>query len=195
MKISTLAALMKGDFKNAIISDTPGGIEAQEAAGQRSFVGADTFPIDMRGDRRVFEGMGLVFGEPVDDIFLSVIFPPGWKKVRTDHSMWSDLVDERGRKRASIFYKAAFYDRSAHAFPQRRYRQGRTHDDICFAYAKDEATDTMLWRSELSFPKPGYEDRDAYLFWSNQVDSLEAQARQWLDENYPDWGNPLAYWD
>ena len=27
--------------------------------------------------------------------------------------MWSDLLDDKGVKRGSIFYKAAFYDRSA----------------------------------------------------------------------------------
>jgi hypothetical protein len=42
-----------------------------------------------------------------------VSLPPGWKVVPTDHSMWSDLVDAKGEKRASIFYKAAFYDRDA----------------------------------------------------------------------------------
>ena len=35
--------------------------------------------------------------------------------------MWSDLVDDKGRKRTSIFYKAAFYDRSAHIGVNRRY--------------------------------------------------------------------------
>jgi hypothetical protein len=34
--------------------------------------------------------------------------------VNSDHAMWSYLVDELGRERVSIFYKAAFYDRSAH---------------------------------------------------------------------------------
>lgn len=34
--------------------------------------------------------------------------PPGWKKERTDHSMWSNLVDNQGRVRATMFYKSTF---------------------------------------------------------------------------------------
>lgn len=44
---------------------------------------------------------------------LNVELPDGWKKVGTNHDMHSDLVDETGKVRASIFYKAAFYDRRA----------------------------------------------------------------------------------
>ena len=42
-----------------------------------------------------------------------VKLPAGWKKQATDHSMWSKLLDESGAVVASIFYKAAFYDRIA----------------------------------------------------------------------------------
>jgi len=57
--------------------------------------------------------MGIVFGEKVDDLFTSVTLPEGWHKEATEHAMWSKLIDDQGRERASIFYKAAFYDRSA----------------------------------------------------------------------------------
>ena len=39
--------------------------------------------------------------------------PNGWKKQATDHSMWSELIDDKGKVRATIFYKAAFYDQRA----------------------------------------------------------------------------------
>ena len=48
-----------------------------------------------------------------DDLFTDVKLPQGWRIQPTNHSMWSDLLDEAGVKRAAIFYKAAFYDRSA----------------------------------------------------------------------------------
>ncbi|MDP3917651.1 MAG: hypothetical protein Q8Q30_00550 [Candidatus Woesebacteria bacterium] len=88
----------------------------QESAGQQSFVSSDTLPTDLRG-KEVLEAEGVKFLGPVegDDIFQYVELPEGWKKVPTDHSMWSNLVDGAGRIWASIFYKAAFYDRSAHA--------------------------------------------------------------------------------
>lgn len=55
---------------------------------------------------------GFRFGERVDDIFMEARLPEGWKKVM-DEGRWLYLKDEYGRRRASITYKAAFYDRHA----------------------------------------------------------------------------------
>jgi hypothetical protein len=99
-------------------------IENQEAQGQTSFVNSETLPTDMHGNARdVLEKAGVKFGEKVegDEMFQYVELPAGWKKVSTSHSMWSNLVDEKGRVRAAIFYKAAFYDRSAHLSVNQRY--------------------------------------------------------------------------
>jgi len=97
-------------LENAIVASTPGGIEAQERTGQLAFVANESLPID--GPRDLLEAMGIEFGEPIDDLFIEARLPEGWQKVATSHSMHSDLVDDKGRRRASIFYKAAFYDRS-----------------------------------------------------------------------------------
>jgi hypothetical protein len=94
-------------------------IERQEAAGQQELVNASVLPADCdSASRAALEAAGVVFGEPVagDPIFVNVTLPDGWKKVATDHSMWSDLVDGDGKKRAGIFYKAAFYDRNARMY-------------------------------------------------------------------------------
>jgi hypothetical protein len=58
---------------------------------------------------------GFIIGEIVSDdpIFRSVQLPSGWKKKGSDHNMWSSVVDEAEKERISVFYKAAFYDRSA----------------------------------------------------------------------------------
>ena len=115
MTPAALLALMGGDEENFLAASTPGGIERQEKEGQESFVASETLPKDMQGcSREKLEKIGFVFGDDIDDLFVSVVMPEGWKKEPTDHSMWSKLVDEKGRERASIFYKAAFYDRSAH---------------------------------------------------------------------------------
>ncbi len=109
---AALSALMRGDVENAIVAQTPGGIELQEAAGQAALVGTrDLLPRDC--PREQLEALGFVFGEDADDLFVNVTLPKGWRKKATDHSMWSDLLDDKGVKRGSIFYKAAFYDRSA----------------------------------------------------------------------------------
>lgn len=93
-----------------------GGIEAQEAQGQRDLVHSETLPTEMSAEAKAaLEALGVKFGGGVegDPQFQYAELPAGWKKAPTDHSMWSDLLNEKGEKVAAIFYKAAFYDRSA----------------------------------------------------------------------------------
>ena len=93
---------------------TEGQIEAQEARGQREFVESTQLPIEGSNDLAILE-LGIEFGEPTlgDELFCEARLPEGWAKRATEHSMWSELVDEAGKVRAKIFYKAAFYDRRA----------------------------------------------------------------------------------
>ena len=112
---AALSALAKGDLENFATASTPGGIEAQEKAGQALLVASANMPKSMSPSREAFEALGFVFGTEVDELFLKAKLPPGWTRAATDHSMWSTIVDEKGRKRVEIFYKAAFYDRRADA--------------------------------------------------------------------------------
>ncbi len=107
---------------DAMMMGGSGAIERSEQRGQQELIESDTIPSSFgryndkaEGERKLLE-MGFVLGDPVpgDDMFRFATLPPGWKKVVTDHSMWSKIVDETGKERCSIFYKAAFYDRSAH---------------------------------------------------------------------------------
>jgi len=93
---------------------TDGAIERQERDGQRQLVNSDRLPSDC-GDRAPWLALGFTFGEPDahDSLFMPATLPPGWKRQATDHSMGSVIVDTLGRERVGIFYKAAFYDRSA----------------------------------------------------------------------------------
>ena len=113
--MAAVAALANGDLENAVIASTPGGIEAQEAAGQQAFVASTTLPRECSGcTREQLESLGFQFGADVDDIFCEATLPEGWTKRPTDHAMWSEIVDGEDQVRALVFYKAAFYDRHAH---------------------------------------------------------------------------------
>jgi hypothetical protein len=107
-------ALNNGDIINFIVAAIPGGIEAQEAAGQKVLVNNELLPLD--GIDEVAMPLRITYEKDVvDGIFVKASLPIGWKKVAApDHSMWSYIVDETGKKRAGIFYKAAFYDRRAY---------------------------------------------------------------------------------
>lgn len=99
---------------HAIMGGDPGAIEDQEARGQAELVASTLLPTDM-GDRDAYEALGFRFGEPGDDsLFLPAELPEGWTKRATGHNMWSEIVDSDGKHRVGVFYKAAFYDRSAH---------------------------------------------------------------------------------
>lgn len=89
---------------------------ALEAAGQRQLVASAVIPTEM-GDRTAYEALGFTFGDVVkgDALFIHCELPAGWSKEGSDHNMWSYIVDQLGRRRVAVFFKAAVYDRRAFA--------------------------------------------------------------------------------
>ena len=90
-------------------------IGEQEKRGQQQLVNSDRLPTELRDDRAAFEALGFTLGDPdpADPLFAPVTLPDGWAREASDHDMWSYIVDQLGRRRVAIFYKAAFYDRRA----------------------------------------------------------------------------------
>ena len=181
-------------LESMITGDTGKAIRGQEKRGQDDLIHTDVLPGQMghaANSRKQFEDMGIVFGENVDDLFVQVTLPEGWKKEPTDHNMWSKLLDDRGRERAAIFYKAAFYDRSAHMTITRRFSYGYQP--------------VGGWDQAIDDPREGVVTDCGEVIWRTDpillsgVDSsmslLESEAKKWLEEHYPDWEDPLAYWD
>lgn len=110
--------------------DTSGAIEAMERRGQEEFVASDVLPKAIC-DRPILEAWGFKFGKPIggDSLFMQAKLPPGWSKKGSSHDMWSYIVDEQGRERCSVFYKAAFYDRDAFLNVSPRYRRDVEYED------------------------------------------------------------------
>ena len=198
MTPAALGALLDGDLGNYLVAVTPGGIEAQEARGQQDFITTETLPkeCNSRTTREQLEQMGIVFGEDADDLFVNVRLPAGWKKVPTSHSMWSKLVDEQGRERAAIFYKAAFYDRSAHITLVHRFSytiQPLCGHDADYDWNTEPRVgivtdcDKEIWRTDAIAPS---EELKGFMI----RDILSGACKEWLDERYPDWMNTLSYW-
>ena len=183
------------------MADKHGGVNTmmcQEADGQQSFITSTTLPTDIEyhnskyNAKDILEAAGVKFGEVVegDDMFQYVELPEGWKKVPTDHSMWSKLVDGKGRERAMIFYKAAFYDRSAHLTLSLRFNFQQDYDrrekeNVAVAVVTD--CDKVIQTTE---PIP-VGDKEPY----EVGEEAEKVAKKWLNEKYSDWRNPGAYWD
>lgn len=179
-KVTNTTAVAASDPVAGLVMGLPGAIEASEARGQRELVRSSVVPADMRGQRELFEALGFRFGELVDGdpIFVHAELPPGWSKAPTDHSMWSSIVDDRGRVRVNVFYKAAFYDRSASMSLERRYDVTGIYPDGDFrnragVAVVDKATGEHIWTG-------GQES------WS--------AADAWLDANLPDHRDVVAAW-
>ena len=94
-------------------------VEEDERLGTEQLAKSDLIPA--QGPRAELEAMGFVFGAPKmgDDLFVHAVFPKGWAWQTTEHAMWNYIVDETGKRRVAVFYKAAFYDRRAHFHVER----------------------------------------------------------------------------
>lgn len=167
-----------------------GAIEDQEAQGQRDVCGqASQLPIKCsEQDEAALAKAGVVFGEHCegDDQFRHATLPEGWMILPTDHSMWSRLVDATQATRGKIFYKAAFYDRRAMLHASCRYtRECRFSDDgkTVKIRAVDGAASEVLTETE-SHDRDDYEAYDADL----------KEVALWLEENFPNYEDPSAYW-
>lgn len=187
MNLAGLVEAMNGDFDNASVAFTPGGIEAQEAQGQQQLVASEMLPKECRNaTKEQLTALGFVFGADVDELFVSCTLPQGWKKVASDHSMHSDIVDEQGRKRAGIFYKAAFYDRRADMSLNCRFSYSAYLDSEKEGFYTAAVTD-----SGNPIFTSGEWDRKDY----EESDNLTERCKVWINKKYPDWNNPFAYWD
>lgn len=127
------AIYAKGLLIDEMQNGVSGMIERQEQKGQEQLVRSSVMPQKGNG-REAWEPLlmaGVIKGAELDDLFVEVTLPIGWLKVGSDHSMWSYLEDERGLKRAAMFYKAAFYDRDAHTsgYESRFYLS--QHESVC----------------------------------------------------------------
>jgi len=124
-------------------------------------------------------------------LFIQAKLPDGWKKVATDHSMWTDLVDNKDRVRAHIFYKAAFYDRSAHIGLSRRYSA-----DYQPVGGYSGSGDSKEWEGVVTDCGETIWKTDPVIKVSyNDTDTVYEQAKNWLEEHYPEHKDYLAYWD
>ena len=186
MNIAALAAALRGHANNATFSSTPVWIEKQEADGPRTLVESEMIPKEVHGaTREQLIALGFKFGDDVDELFVTCELPLGWTKLGTSHSMHSDLLDEHGRKRAGIFYKAAFYDRRASMCMHCRfgvdcYLDGS--DDSMFQVAVTDCGKVVREFGEIK----------RYDYEGSRV--LESKAMVWLADHYPEWKNPLVCW-
>jgi hypothetical protein len=149
--------------------------------------------------KQQYERMGITIIDEYDDLFWNVTLPEGWEIKATDHSMWNDLFDNKGRKRANFFYKAAFYDRDA-------FISFRTRFSCLVDHIADIHSEYEIWKK--SDYQGTVKDGEEVIFSTECVpvtgnyggdDKVRKQLRKKLDlymaENYPDYKDINSYWD
>ena len=95
-----------------------------------------------------------------------------------------------------MFYKASFYDRDAHMYLMCRYK-------VCTRYLDEDYNDREIYfgndeevlfvAGQVILPKNA--SRQEILAGYEKEEQLIEVAKQFANENYPDWENVLAYWD
>lgn len=169
-------------------------IENQEKRGQEELIKLEILPVNILDNgQEVLEQAGVTFLGivPEDPIFQHVKLPTGWSKYMTDTNMWTELLDERGRVRGTIFYKNTNYDRSAHMnlecrFSVRRDYHRQSQDHVAITHVLDSKK-VIHTTEPVELP----ENRHEQYVIAQQADKM---AVQWLDRHYPDWYNPASYW-
>ena len=187
-------------------------IENQEKRGQRAVVTNKRLPkatnycsgyhkhCDYDFTKNQYEKMGIKIIDEYDDLFWNVQLPDGWEIKATSHSMWNDLLDDKGRKRASFFYKAAFYDRDAFINFDTRYT-------TCVDHTADYAE--VGYESWCKSPTIGHvKDCGKIIHSTAAKDSFDDYRKQdevekvtkeelenYMAEHYPDYKDVNAYWD
>lgn len=171
----------------------PGAIENQEMEGQTELAHSSQLPVICKYPynmtaRDQYEKLGIeiIGATEGDGYFMEVKMPKGWKIEATDHSMWSNLLDHSGAIRASIFYKAAFYDRSAHINFHSRYEtRSRFSKEVpgqFYQFAIDLKTGEEIFRTE---------DENGY----HTMEENSKAIQLYLDNNYPEFRDINAYWE
>ena len=145
--LASFIAAMKGDRVHC--SMTSDDIVASEAAGQKTMIAATQVPKD--GDWDLLKSWGVVILGDADNLFYNAQLPKGWELRSTGHDLHTDLIDNWGRKRAALFYKAAFYDRRARiSVIKSRFTVVQNWDadsyssDVTQFVIKDLARDTVI---------------------------------------------------
>lgn len=91
-------------------------IDAMERDGQRQLLNSTELPRRAKPNWDTFEALGIRRGEDTggpDGLFCQATLPDGWTREPSHSPMWSDILDQHGLKRASVFYQANFYAREA----------------------------------------------------------------------------------
>lgn len=168
--------------------DDSEGLETVQHNEQCRARSSDMLPQDMQPSKKFYETLGFAFEDVGDSVLYQASLPNGWT-LKSAGGCWTDLLDEKGRKRGSYFYKGAFYDRNGHMYLVTRY------------YITYEHIEKNNWRSPIkvyAMDRAGmvlFEAGECEDEYTPEYNELKRAAEVFLDTNYPEWKDVSKYWD
>lgn len=171
-------------------------IEGQERNGQSQLIESTQLPSKNGGHgekgsafmQYAKMGIKVISITKGDELFCDVQLPEGWKKRSTSHSMWNELVDNKGRVRATFFYKAAFYDRDAFIHFERRFSFST------ITYFTSDEQKGHYEKQKVKVANPNYRKKgeirdDEQVVWSSDgefmIESRNGYVRSYAYGNQP----------
>jgi hypothetical protein len=166
----------------------------KEIVSDNTLVECAALPVQMdEDDQLALKRSGVKFLGPIegDDLFERVTLPEGWAVAETEITTVYELLDEYEKPRAIIHYSSNYYKRSAWLIVTCRF--GIVADD------EHELEGNAVRMCVTDYGEVTFES-DVHTFNVDSTEQFEAanesainECREWLDENYHDWKNPLAY--
>lgn len=162
-------------------------------------------------DTKTFQVLGFLFQEKKN--VLALTLPPGWSTFETVHCLhtYHLLKDEKGRIRGEYVYLgnlfrkksgyAKLFTRYDYSLKSIEFNQFETEEtvyivDNAFFPPKiiNELGKQLVWHPQIE-GENFWQSSEESLFQKSKENDLVNQAFQYLQQRYPDWGNPLNYWD
>ncbi len=151
-------------------------------------------PKKISPNKEIFETIGFTFKEVGDDELCKAILPVGWhfsSEIKFNGTTFTTFVDEKGRERGFFSDKTIHYENDNWSSKlwtrfdvSWEFTNPKDWTDPVEVFVKDCAKDTAVFTA-------GQCDEVE----SEQYNQLHEKALEFLNTNYPDWENPLKYWD
>lgn len=143
-------------------------------------------PKNIHPSKEAFEKLGFVFETVEDDDLYLATLPKGWKLDSSDYYCVT-LIDEQNRERASYHYETDMRQFSGETNLLERFcvhfDPHRSSSPVKIS-VKDRANGNILFDA-------GECNGNHTLTFEDLVN----KAKSFLNEHYPDYENPFAYWD
>lgn len=149
------------------------------------------FPKKMSPNKETFQKVGFVFVKSEYKNKIKVFLPEKWT-MREENGVLRYFYDEKNRLRGEVLreYKSLYCKFKGEMCLRRRFNPSYIYK------SKNDVNSTVIVFIEDAdgkiILKIG-ECRSA--FDCKEFDKLMEKAKEYLDRKYPDWENPINYWD